>query len=68
MKIEQGLTEEQKYYAKNPIFVTQDAYVPVLDVPQLIISPQDAARMQAARRGQMLGTAIGADGLMSRVK
>ena len=68
MKIEQGLTEEQKYYAKNPIFVTQDAYVPVLDVPQLIISPQDAARMQAARRGQMLGTAVGADGLMSRVK
>ena len=68
MKIEQGLTEEQKYYAKNPIFVTPDAYVPVLDVPQIIISPQDAARMQALRRGQMRETSIGADGLMSRVK
>ena len=68
MKIEQGLTEEQKYYAKNPIFVTQADYVPVIDVPQLIISPQDAAKMSARLRGQRLGTAVGADGLMSRVK
>lgn len=68
MKIEQGLTEEQKYYAKNPVFVTQASYVPVLDVPQIIISPQDAAKMVARTKGQMLGTAIGGDGLMSRVK
>jgi hypothetical protein len=73
MKIEQGLTEEQKYYAKNPIFVTPDAYVPVLDVPQIIISPQDASRISAFQRGQRLGlnvrpTTIGADGFMNRVK
>jgi hypothetical protein len=51
MQIQEELTEEQKYYARNPIFVTQDEYVPVLDVPQFIISPQDAARMQALRSG-----------------
>jgi len=51
MQIQEELTEEQKYYARNPIFVTQDEYVPVLDVPQLIISPQDAARMRAVRSG-----------------
>jgi hypothetical protein len=51
MQIQEELTEEQKYYARNPIFVTQDEYVPVLDVPQLIISPYDAARMQALRGG-----------------
>jgi hypothetical protein len=51
MQIQEELTEEQKYYARNPIFVTPDAYVPVLDVPQMVISPQDAARMQALRGG-----------------
>ena len=51
MQIQEELTEEQKYYARNPIFVTQADYVPVIDVPQLIISPQDAARMQALRGG-----------------
>lgn len=51
MKIEQGLTAEQKYYAENPIFVTADKYVPVINVPQLIISPLDAAKMRATRGG-----------------
>ena len=51
MQIQEELTEEQKYYARNPIFVTPDAYVPVIDVPQLIISPQDAARMRKRNQG-----------------
>lgn len=51
MQIQEELTEEQKYYARNPIFVTQDSYVPVIDVPQIIIDPYDAIRLRKGSRG-----------------
>ena len=51
MQIQPELTEKDKLNASKPIFVTADKYVPILDVPQMIISPYDAIRMRKQSQG-----------------
>ena len=51
MQIQPELTEKDKLNASKPIFVTADKYVPILDVPQMIISPEMAYRMRKQSQG-----------------
>ena len=51
VQIQPELTEQEKLNMSKPIFVTADKYVPILDVPQMIISPEVAYRMRKQSQG-----------------